>query len=207
MGPASSFVSSVLLRDRPGHPSRNVPHKLSGAVPTATISDPEQRFGTALPFILLCSVLLLFLRKVATALFLLEADSNPPVLSSTVSSTCADDWSNSSPEEGLALRHIAEDGLLTSSNTRVLRMLMGRGLIIRNPTLSFKSEEFCAFVVSVPTQTIRTWESSGERSGWSELQGPVRAIVAIAIIFLFLTEPDLLSSTAATIGALAVALP
>jgi hypothetical protein len=59
-------------------------------------------------------------------------------------------------------------------------------------------------VVNVPKETIRGWETSDERNVWSDLRVPAQILLVIATLFLFVTQPGLLTSVAAAIGAVTV---
>jgi hypothetical protein len=171
------------------------------------VANRESARVTALIGLLLLSLLFLLLKKMATALFLLDADSNPPVSISVAPGKFDDFWTKSSVEERLALRHLADDGFLSSSNSDVVRNLMSRGLIKRSPSLLFVDAGFRKYVLEVPNNVIRDWDMSGQRSGWSELRGPLLTIVLLLIVLLFLTQPDLVLKTTGVITAVAVALP
>jgi len=167
---------------------------------------PISNFKRALVLIglFVCSLFFWSFQKMTTALFLLNADSNPSVPPSTITADYDDYLSNSSIEEKLALRHLAEDGFLPASNTLVVRNLMSRGLIVRNPALSLVNTEFRAHVVNVPKETIRGWETSDEWNVWSDLRVPAQILLVIATLFLFVAQPGLLTSVAAAIGAVTV---
>lgn len=100
-------------------------------------------------------------------------------------------WAALSPEEKLALVHLAEEGLVNPRNRDVVHRLMVKRLIVRDRYFEIMNESFRRFVISAtPRDTIKEWEEEGVRMHW----GAARIVLLLAVlVFLFLTQQEWLA--------------
>jgi hypothetical protein len=127
-------------------------------------------------------------------------------------------WSACSTDEKLALRHLAEEGVVNPRNHAVITGLMRRGLMIRprltqadkegdGPALQIVNTTFKRFVLrAVPPETIATWEREGVKTPWASVR---TALVTCAVAFggfLILTEQQLVGAWFGVVPTLAPAV-
>jgi len=116
-------------------------------------------------------------------------------------------WRQCTRAEKLALRQLAEEGLLNPKSASTVRRLMERLLVFRDPAWSLMSPAFSTFVLRAATsEMVSDWERKGA-SSWAQLRLPLASIAAIVAVYLVLTERDTLNFMIAATTAAAAALP
>jgi len=111
-------------------------------------------------------------------------------------------WATCSQDERCTLIHIALDGMISSSNKDV-RRLMQRGLLARDPALRLMDESFRRFVISVSHgEDIDAWRQAGGGSTWELIKVPILLVLLAILLFLFLTQKELYDSTISLVSAL-----
>lgn len=118
-------------------------------------------------------------------------------------------WESCTRDEKLLLYHLAHNGFVHNKSRRVLRRLMGRGLIRRRPNLELLSESFRLFVLSAADRE-KLPELSRRISNESALAAfrtPALIVLASFFLLLFATQKDLMSVTVALATALTTGLP
>jgi hypothetical protein len=116
-------------------------------------------------------------------------------------------WAQSTKAEKLAMRQLAQEGLLNPNAQRVARRLERRGLIVADPAFRFVDERFRRFVMRAePGEDIQVWEREGA-SGWRHMQVLLVAAVLIVIGLLFLTQPEAYAIGMAVLAALTTGVP
>jgi len=117
-------------------------------------------------------------------------------------------WASCSREEEVVLAHLAEDGFVNERNRRVVRRLIGRGLVRRGPHLRLMNETFRRFVVSsVCKNEVRAVEQEAEPSAWDRLQLPFFIGLATSLLFFLTTQQSLLDGAAGTVVGVATGIP
>ena len=117
-------------------------------------------------------------------------------------------WASCSREEEVVLTHLAEDGFVNEKNRRVVRRLIGRGLVRRGPHLRLMNETFRRFVVSsVCKNEVRAVEQEAEPSAWDRLQLPFFAVLATGVLFVMTTQQSLLDGSVGKIAGAAASIP
>ena len=118
-------------------------------------------------------------------------------------------WWECTTSERLALVHLANEGFLNPNNRRVAYHLMRRGVIHRTPRFRLASEKgLRRFVLrAVTPETIAAWEHQGERSVWARLRVPLMALLVLAAVFFFTTQPDVFNWAVGTATAITAAVP
>ncbi|HXO41487.1 MAG TPA: hypothetical protein VN999_08575 [Thermoanaerobaculia bacterium] len=117
-------------------------------------------------------------------------------------------WASCSHLEKVVVGHLAQDGLVNEKNRRLVRRLMVRGLIRRQPYFRLMNETFRLYVVSPECrkQVLRL-EQTVDPSAWDRLRRPFFAVLVAAAVFFLGTQRQLLDSTTAMVGAFTAALP
>ena len=117
-------------------------------------------------------------------------------------------WRVCSDDEKLTLSHLAHDGLL-SSNDPDLERLMKKGLIVREPAVRLMNESFKCFVLGVEDgEALAYCEAKAKKSSnWEALKVPLSIGVASVIVFLLLTQREIYNSTLPIITAITAGVP
>jgi len=118
-------------------------------------------------------------------------------------------WSSCRDDEKLLLYNLAHNGLANSRGRRVLRRLIARGLVRRNPNLELFSESFRLYVLEA-AQRENIVSVAREKTGastWDSLRVPFFVIIVSFILLLFATQKDMLTTTTALATALTTGLP
>ncbi len=118
-------------------------------------------------------------------------------------------WASCHDDEKLVLYHLAHNGLVNARNRRVLRRLIARGFVRRDPNLQLFSETFRRYVVSAARRedlVNRTRELRGA-STWDALRVPFFVIIISVLLLLVTTQKDLMTTTTALATALTTGIP
>ncbi|HWN45013.1 MAG TPA: cache domain-containing protein [Thermoanaerobaculia bacterium] len=117
-------------------------------------------------------------------------------------------WASCSRDEEVVLAHLAEDGFVNERNRRVVRRLIGRGLVRRGPHLRLMNETFRRFVVSsVCKNEVRAVEQEAAPSAWDRLRLPLFVGLATSLIFFLTTQQSLLDGSAGTVTGILAGVP
>ncbi len=117
-------------------------------------------------------------------------------------------WRQCTRAEKLALRHLAEEGFLNPNAQDIVRPLMRRLLVRRDPAFCLPTEAFRRFVMRAETcATVTSWERTGERSAWARLRAPLVTLGGLGVAYLLLAEPDALNWSIALATGVAAGLP
>jgi hypothetical protein len=117
-------------------------------------------------------------------------------------------WSTCSNEEKLVLGHVAQQGLANAASRRVVRRLLVRGLLFKDPSLRLMNETFTRFVLSAACQAeVAGLEGEAEPSTWDRLRLPLALGAASAGAFLFITQREVFDSTLTTVAGVTAAVP
>jgi hypothetical protein len=117
-------------------------------------------------------------------------------------------WASCSRDEKVVIGHLAQDGLVNEKNRRLVRRLMVRGLIRRQPYFRLMNETFRLYVISPACKgQVLHLEQAAGASSWDRLRRPFFAVLVAAAVFFLGTQRQLLDSTTAVVGAFTAALP
>jgi hypothetical protein len=117
-------------------------------------------------------------------------------------------WTSCSRDERVVLGHLAEEGLVNAKNRRIVRRLMARGLIQRDPNLCLMNETFRRFVVSPACRDqVLSLEQAAGRSAWDRFHWPFSAALAACAALILITQQELLDSTVAAVTGVTAGLP
>ncbi|HJZ76015.1 MAG TPA: hypothetical protein VKE51_29975 [Vicinamibacterales bacterium] len=117
-------------------------------------------------------------------------------------------WSSCSADEKVALRQIAEEGVVNPNNqAAVLRLLRG-GLVRRDRVFELMNETFRRFVIAVvPHEEVLAWEHEGVRVPWGSIATTGLTVAFGLAGLLLLTQEQLVDAWISYVPALAPALP
>lgn len=117
-------------------------------------------------------------------------------------------WSSCSSEEQVVLEHLAEEGLVNEKSRRVIRRLMARGFIRRDPDFRLMNESFRRFVASsVCRSEVLNIENQVAPSAWDRIRLPLFVGLAGSVGFLLATQQELLDGLIASITGLTAGIP
>jgi hypothetical protein len=118
-------------------------------------------------------------------------------------------WASCHDDEKLLLYNLAHNGLANASNRRVLRRLIARGFVRRNPNLQLFSETFRRYVLGAARRENLVRRSREQRgaSTWDALRVPFFVIIVSFLLLLVTTQKDLMTTTTALATALTTGIP
>jgi hypothetical protein len=117
-------------------------------------------------------------------------------------------WTSCTDDEKVVLGHIADHGFANIHVRRVVRRLLGRGLLRKDPALRPMSESFRQFVRSAECSTeVTRLETQAGRSAWDRLRWPLALGVVGAGLFLFVTQKELYNAIFGVTTAAGVSIP
>jgi hypothetical protein len=117
-------------------------------------------------------------------------------------------WISCSDDEKVVLGHVALHGLTTAASRRVVRRLLARRLLTKDPQLRLMNRTFKNFMLSPDIQRqVLALEGSAEASTWDRLRVPFALSVVAAGVFLFTTQRDMFNQTVVAVTALAGLVP
>jgi hypothetical protein len=115
-------------------------------------------------------------------------------------------WVSCRSSERVVLGHLAQDGLVNAKDWRVLRRLLARGLVRRDPQFRVLNETFRRYLVR-HAEAAETELGADFRSVWDNVKGPLVAVVATAIIVLLVTQQGLFNATTNVVMGLSSGIP
>jgi hypothetical protein len=117
-------------------------------------------------------------------------------------------WESCSDDQKVVLGHIAQHGLANASARTVVRRLLGRRLLHKDPALRPMNETFRRFVLSKRCRLeVARAEASAEPSAWDRLRMPLAVAVVGVGVFLFATQKELYNAILGVTTAAAVSVP
>ena len=111
-------------------------------------------------------------------------------------------WASSSDEERVMLYHIAWKRHLKMGESRALRSLLTRGLVVRNPEYRLMNRSFARYIRRVERPALirrRAEGTSGTDQVWPLIRYPLAVLVAALLIMLQFVSPE---STTGAVGLL-----
>ncbi|MCB2203690.1 hypothetical protein KQI65_02995 [bacterium] len=117
-------------------------------------------------------------------------------------------WMTCRKRERFVLYRIAQDGFVPHRALNIIRQLVTRGLLIRDPSLCVFNETFERFILEVKTpEQIREWEAEEPPGIWGSIKHPILVGFVVIAAALFYVNPNYFDSTVAILTALAGAIP
>jgi hypothetical protein len=116
-------------------------------------------------------------------------------------------WRTSKKEEKLVLIQLAHEGLLNFKNREIIRQLLKRKLIKLSPLRLF-NVTFNDYVVSADDmESILKWETTRGDSKWANVRKPLLFLLTGIIVFLVISQPNVLDTWLALIPAITGIIP
>lgn len=116
-------------------------------------------------------------------------------------------WQASTREEKLVLIQLARQGLLNHKNKETIQRLLKRRLIRLSP-LRFMNRTFRDYIIArEDVDSILKWKQTQVESNWKKVRRPFLFLVTGIILFLVLTQPNLLKSWLVLIPAISTVIP
>jgi hypothetical protein len=110
-------------------------------------------------------------------------------------------WTDCSREERLLLVQLVEERIANPKQAEVVRALLRRGLLRRDPMLRPMNNSFALFVEHrVDRREVKAWESEIQGLRWSHVRTLLIAALAIVIVFLSVTQRDAVEVWLAYLG-------
>lgn len=118
-------------------------------------------------------------------------------------------WMLCTKEERLILIHLAQGDLVNLQNAEVVRRLLWRGLIRRDPDFRLPNESFARFVLKAELPTrIAEWEKGdAEGSTWAMLRAPLILLLVLVAAFIAQTGGEGLGAMTAIVSSVLAGLP
>lgn len=117
-------------------------------------------------------------------------------------------WESCSNYEKLTLYHLAQDRLLSPNDPEISQLLRKR-LIVRDPDIHLFNESFRRFVKSQKAmQAVAQFEKEMKKDSlWHVIKVPLLVVLISVVLFLFITQRDLYTSSLAIMTAITTAIP
>lgn len=117
-------------------------------------------------------------------------------------------WAISSKDERMVLYHVAVNGFISWRSSDVLRRLVYRGLVEMAPHPRVMNRSFWLYVQNAEMpEVLEQWTAEAGASGWARLKAPLLVTIALAVVFLLSTQPQLLRQGIAFTAILAAGAP
>jgi hypothetical protein len=118
-------------------------------------------------------------------------------------------WLSCREDEKLLLYNLAHNGLANGRGRRILRRLIARGLVRRDPNLELFSESFRLYVLEAAQREniVNLARENRGASAWDSLRVPFFVIIISFVLLVFATQKDIMTTTTALATALTTGLP
>ena len=117
-------------------------------------------------------------------------------------------WDRCSDDEKVVLASVARHGLVNAASRRIVRRLLMRRLLTKDPDLRMMNRTFRRFVLGpARLRQVAQLEGLAEPSTWDRLRLPLALGAIAAAAFLFTTQRDMFNQTLAALAGLAAAVP
>lgn len=117
-------------------------------------------------------------------------------------------WNESTEDERVVLEHVARFGLTNSASQPVVRRLLARGLLRKDPELRPMNRTFKRFVLGPDCRKeVERLEGQAEASLWDRLRVPLGLGATIAVVFLVTTQREMFDATLTVATGMSTAVP
>jgi hypothetical protein len=117
-------------------------------------------------------------------------------------------WDACSEAEKLVLVQLAFENVVNPKQSVVIRRLLERGLLLRDPALRLFNRSFALFITRVhdPAE-VSEWERHTTGFSWAETRWVLFGFLLIASLFLWATQRELFNTSVMFLSAAAAGLP
>jgi hypothetical protein len=117
-------------------------------------------------------------------------------------------WSHSSFEEQLQLLALAKRGFINPLQPQALTHLVNRNLVDVRLAARIRSRGFANYILeTIDNEELTHWISERDASLWSSISTPILLLLALGLAFLFISNPDAVTSLSAVLTASLGAIP
>ena len=116
-------------------------------------------------------------------------------------------WASCSVDEKLLLYHLALNGLANGKDRRLVRRVIARALVRRDPNLELFSETFRLYVLRAGSAENLDRAAAGLGSAWDSIRVPMFMIIGTFVILLFGTQKDVLDVSTTVVTGLTGGVP
>jgi hypothetical protein len=117
-------------------------------------------------------------------------------------------WQSCDEDERIVLEHVARHGLASAAARRVVRRLLARGLLRKDPELRLMNRSFRRFVLEAERRReVVALERQAGPSVWDRLRFPLGMGAVMAIVFLAVTQRDAFDATLTMAAGVMTAVP
>jgi hypothetical protein len=118
------------------------------------------------------------------------------------------EWQACSGDERVVLEHAARHGLASAASRRIVRRLLAKGLLRKDPELRLMNESFRRFVLGMERRhEVAALEAMAEPSIWDRVRMPLGFGAVAAIVFLVSTQREAFDVTLAMAAGVTTAVP
>jgi hypothetical protein len=117
-------------------------------------------------------------------------------------------WQRCDEDERVVLEHVARHGLASAASRPVVRRLLARGLLRKDPELRLMSCSFQRFVLEAERRhEVAVLERLAEPSLWDRLRVPIATAAILALAFLVSTQREAFDATVSMAVGVSTAVP
>lgn len=117
-------------------------------------------------------------------------------------------WKQCSEEEHFVLVQLIEEAVVNPKQANVVRTLMRRGIIRRDPALRTMNESFAQWIADTHMpENLEKWEESSEGANWSQLRWVFVSALILIFAFLWFTQRHVVESGLAFLSIAGIAIP
>ncbi len=117
-------------------------------------------------------------------------------------------WQSCDEDERVILEHVARHGLASAASRRVVRRLLARGLLRKDPELRLMNCSFRRFVLEAECRSeVVALERQAGPSLWDRLRFPLGMAAVIAVVFLAITQREAFDATLTMAAGVTTAVP
>ncbi len=117
-------------------------------------------------------------------------------------------WQGCDTDERVVLEHVARHGMASAASRRVVRRLLGKGLLRKAPDLRLMNQSFQRFVLTTECRReVAALEAMAEPSVWDRLRLPLGLTSLATLLFLVITQREAFDATVAMAAGVTTAVP
>jgi hypothetical protein len=118
------------------------------------------------------------------------------------------EWQSCTPEERVVLEHVARHGLANVASRRIVRQLLVKGLLRKDPELRPMNQTFRRFVLAPERRhEVAALEDQCAPSLWDRLRIPLGVGALAGVVFLVTTQREMFDATVTVAAGVTTAVP
>lgn len=118
-------------------------------------------------------------------------------------------WTGCTMEEKYIIYDLAQDGLVNSSNTKAINILLNKGLLKFDGVLKIMNESFRHYVLTIiqPNEALLMEQEAVASGNWHKFRAPLFMVVIALALFLFITQEETFNNINAFLASLIAGVP